>query len=386
MLESISDVNAERCGDGSTLMHVAVYYSHEDLIDILLQKGADINATNNLGQTPFLLKCQCMPGILPFLLQRGADPFLKDKEGRSGLHMAADSGKTDTLKMLLSEGLDINAVTLDGDTPLTCALSVDQQDSALFLLDQGADYHVNCLKSRRTILHFAASMRMGRIIERVLEAGDVDINAKDARGWTALALASRKGSTRLIRSLIAAGANMEAVEEMNDRPLHVSLITGNEDVAIYLIGQGVDVCVPGSYDRTPLHLAAESGCLRAAELILHRDITTEALDDFSRTPLSLCTAHPDLARLLIVHGANVNHADKGGWTPLHYAIDAYKVETFRLLVRAGANAATRALNDGLNVRDVIEDLADERMRRSFEDALDEETELRERLINSNQRV
>lgn len=371
MLEHISDVNSERCDDGSTLLHVAVHYSHRDLIGILLERGADINATNNLGQTPFLLKCQCLPDILPYLLEHGADPFAKDKEDHSGLHMAADAGKIATLKLLLKKGLSLTAVTSDGDTPLMCALTVGQEDTALFLMNNGADHRIKCMVYLRTILHYAADLSMEKIVERVLQSGDVDINAKDANGLTALGLACKRGSMKIVKTLIAAGADMESIEVANDRPLHMALINRNEDLAIHLIEQGVDICATGSYDRTPLHLAAAYGNPRAAQLILHRDTTTEALDDQSRTPLGDC-ADPVIVQLLIDHGANVNQADKNGWTPLHHAVAACNLEVFKLLLKGGADPYTRTDRDGMNVNERLDFMTNAELRWKFEDALDDE--------------
>ncbi|KAJ4367574.1 hypothetical protein N0V83_007158 [Neocucurbitaria cava] len=131
MLEAVPDVTKERADDGSTLMHVAVQYNRQDLIDILLQKGVDINTPDHHGQTPFLMKCwrhqpRNLPSLLPFLLERGADAFAKDKEGRSALHNAAYQGSIATIGLLLSKGLDIDAVTIDGETPLICALITAQ--------------------------------------------------------------------------------------------------------------------------------------------------------------------------------------------------------------------------------------------------------------------
>ena len=53
------------------------------------------------------------------LIRKGADPFLKDKDGSSLLHCAAQGGNTSIINELLSLGLQIDSKDLSGKTPLT---------------------------------------------------------------------------------------------------------------------------------------------------------------------------------------------------------------------------------------------------------------------------
>lgn len=378
MLESIPDVNADRCDDGSTLMHVAVRHSREDLVDILLQKGADINATNVLGQTPFHLNCQRYKNILPFLLTRGADLFAKDERGHTGLHMAAACGEIDNIKFLRSKGLDIEAVGIDKDTPLLRALAAGKEEAALYLLDHEANPLVECESTKKNILHYGAVLRMESVVERGLKLGGVDINARDKEGWTPLALACRNGSIKLVSMLLAAGANAEAMEDSEHIPLHISLITNNEEVALLLIDHGVDITGPGPQGRTPLYLAAEYNNPRAARLLLSKGAPTQALDEMSWTPLCMCI-DPAIARDLIDHGANVHHEDKYGWTPLHHAVENCHLDVFRVLLQRGAELNARGKDDGLTVHERINDIADEWLRHAFLDVVDEEVGSVERM-------
>ncbi|KAH7388685.1 ankyrin repeat-containing domain protein [Pyrenochaeta sp. MPI-SDFR-AT-0127] len=378
MLESIPNVNDDRCDDGSTLMHVAVRHSRADLVDILLEKGANIDATNGLGQTPFHLNCQRHKNILPFLLTRGADVFAKDKRGQSGLHVAAACGEIDNIKLLIAKGLDIEAKDLKGATPLLCALAAGKEEAALYLMDHGADPLIKCPAKSKNILHFAASSRMEKVIEKVLERGDVDINAKDHGCWTPLALACRNGSPNLVSTLLAAGANPEAIEDSYDTPLHISLITGNEEVALLLIDHGVNITAPGSAGRTPLHLAVEYDNPLATRRLLAKGVSIEALDESLCTPICMC-GNAIIAQELVDNGANVHHVDEDGWTPLHHAVSINNLVTFRVLLTAGAELTTRTKDDGLSVHERVDRIVDTWRRQNFLDAIDELVGSKERL-------
>ena len=76
------------------------------VMKLLLQHGASINATNSDGQTALILACYVeSPEMVQCLLEHGADPNIRDKEqGRTALHVAADFDHVATVKLLLKHG------------------------------------------------------------------------------------------------------------------------------------------------------------------------------------------------------------------------------------------------------------------------------------------
>ncbi|CAO2650642.1 Nn.00g019340.m01.CDS01 [Neocucurbitaria sp. VM-36] len=378
MLESVPDVAKERCYDGSTLMHIAVHYDRRDLINILIQKGVDINTPNVRGHTPFLKKCQRRARNLHFLLERGADVFVKDKQGQSALHIAAIHGSIDTMELLLSKGLDIDAVTVDGDTPLICALVVGQEQAALYLIDHGADTTARCYTMERCPVQSPPNRRTERVaVEKAPtfpECKDATTTTKSPKGWTQLALACRIGSIPLVRTLLASGLDPEATQDDLDRPLHIALISSHDALALHLITHaGVDVHARGSRNRTPLHLAAEYRNPRSAALLISRGASTHDVDDELCTPLCVCN-DAGITRLLVENGAELDYRDPWGWTPAHWAVERRSVGAFRVLVASGADVMARTEDDGLSVVERIEGIADERVRWRFLDVLEEEKE------------
>ena len=71
------------------------------------------------------------------LIQNGADPSLKDNEGFSLLHFAAQGGHTSIINKLLSLGLDVDLKDLYGKTPLIIAIEKNNSDAVKFLLSKG---------------------------------------------------------------------------------------------------------------------------------------------------------------------------------------------------------------------------------------------------------
>ncbi|KAH9324443.1 hypothetical protein KI387_004621 [Taxus chinensis] len=76
------------------------------------------------------------------VLDQGYAVDMKDSQGRTALHWAADRGHLKTLEILISKGADVNAKDMEGQTPLHYAFVCEQEDIARYLIDNGADASV----------------------------------------------------------------------------------------------------------------------------------------------------------------------------------------------------------------------------------------------------
>lgn len=372
MIDSIPDVNADRDDIGCTLLHAALHHEREDFIDILLGKGADIEATAASGYTPFILSSQRSPSMIPILIERGADVHARYKANAGALHAAAADGNIESLQFLINWGLDIEDQTANGFTPLACALTWGMEEAALCLLSQGASAHFQT-RGNLTALHFAARNGLDDVVEEILKQ-NVDIDAKDEKGWTALhevgftlpnlipslikVQACATGTPNTVSLLLAASASINSPLPNRDTPLHVSLINENEDIALLLIEHGADTAARASKNRTALHLAADYGLPRVARVLQDSGVCSAADTDIETwTPLCCCS-HPEIVEQLIEGGADVHYADQDGWTPLHQAVNSGDVEVAKLLVAAGAKLGCRTTDDGLTVMERAMDLED----------------------------
>lgn len=111
--------------DGWTPLHMAVFFGHIDLVRLLLDAGADIDALSKNGQdlTP-LHSALANPhharvGLL--LIEKGADITLAQSDGYTPLHYAAANGTDDVVIHLLAMNANRSAKTKDGKTPLDLA-------------------------------------------------------------------------------------------------------------------------------------------------------------------------------------------------------------------------------------------------------------------------
>jgi ankyrin repeat protein/Tfp pilus assembly protein PilF len=131
--------------DGSTALMYAVENGHEDAVHELLLASADPNTLNKSGSCALNLAAEySSEKIVEMLLNNGGDINLKNPLNFNSLmHFAAQSGQIPTMKILITKGIDINAVNKDGSTPLMSAVLMNQNDAVKLLLNHNADLNIS---------------------------------------------------------------------------------------------------------------------------------------------------------------------------------------------------------------------------------------------------
>jgi ankyrin repeat protein len=129
---------------GWTPLHFAAYAGNLETARLLLDQGADLEARakNKFESTPLQAAALCAQAdMIEFLIQRGANVKVKQVEGTTALHEAAILGNERMIRLLLDAGADVNAKMEDGRTPLDLALKVKQTKAAELLRARGAKDH-----------------------------------------------------------------------------------------------------------------------------------------------------------------------------------------------------------------------------------------------------
>ena len=232
------------------------------------------------------------------------------------LHIAIAFQSTEMIRGLISIGVDVNKSGDGRSSPLLVAARYGNLDGLELLLDNNVDVEVwNADLSMA--LHEAIRGDPGQkneIIHRLVKAG-VYVNARDARGQTALQSAVFHGSEldgKVVHCLVEAGLNIE-VEDWNK--------------------------------ETALSLAVKRGYLTTVQLLLQQGANIEVRGFAKETSLFCAVRYIDvfMAKLLLDHGVNIEARNRTGDTPLHMAVMNRHIEMVGILLKGGANAA--ACND-----------------------------------------
>ena len=126
--------------NGWTALMWAACNGHKDVCELLISKGADVNAKEDkLGATPLMYSAvNGHKDVCELLISKGADVNARDKDGWTPLMAAAKNGHKDVCELLISKGADINARDKDGKTALKYAIENKKNDVADFLRSKGA--------------------------------------------------------------------------------------------------------------------------------------------------------------------------------------------------------------------------------------------------------
>ncbi|XP_066028059.1 uncharacterized protein [Pocillopora verrucosa] len=273
-------------------------------------------------------------------------PRVENEESQSigdiSIVEAARNGYTDTVRLLVEKGADVNqsGSMISKVTKLILAARKGQTDIVWLVLKEAIDQNktVNwfCEHSPLT----AAARNGHPDIVRLLIENRADVNKGEwSIGDISIVGAARNDYTDTVHLLVKKGADVNQSGSMG-LPLTEAVKNGHTNIVRLLIENGADVN-KGGLD-TPLTEAAMNGHVFIVRLLIENgaDVNKGGLD----TPLTAAVrnGHTDIVRLLIQNGADVN---QGGLdTPLTEAVANGHTDIVRLLIKNGANVNQGGLN------------------------------------------
>jgi ankyrin repeat protein len=220
---------------GKPLLHIAIEYGQNDVVQLLLDHNADL--------------------------------FRLYFNGRTAIHEAVMWRHLDILKTLLDANLkrddrgsallqcDIDKRDSRGNTPLQIAAEFGYFDIVKLLIERGAQVNTSD-NLGKTPLHKAACTRNRNIVEYLINNG-ADPNIQDNEGLTVLQKAVRMGHLEVVKCLIEKNININAVDRAKRTALHHAAFKGLKDFVEYLVTKGIDVMATNEDGKTALKIAEE---------------------------------------------------------------------------------------------------------------------------------
>ena len=322
---------------GDTALHYACRGQKKRAVKYLLNKMANVNATNRNGITP--LHIAAMTGnhaIFDMLLEYGSDINVVDTEGNSVLAFACMQADDSMIERICHQFTFLSEFhpNFRGITPFRIALQNQNYDLVLYfakncwimrqkkmllnavslqnereiqsLLDIGAS--ANCCSDDswgRTPLHIAVSLGNLNIIKLLLSVG-ARVDAVDASGRNSLHIASMNGSVEIVKLLLLefpsfsflqnsngeentnTDAVLHAVDELGLTPFAHACQSGQMITAAFLIGQGASLLTKDIYGSGIQHMACRSGNISLVEWLLNGfDLDFTELNNYKQSPIDI---------------------------------------------------------------------------------------------------
>uniref|UniRef100_A0A3Q1FBW1 Ankyrin repeat domain 27 (VPS9 domain) n=1 Tax=Acanthochromis polyacanthus TaxID=80966 RepID=A0A3Q1FBW1_9TELE len=381
---------------GYTPLHVAAICGQAQLIDILVHKGAPVNATDYHALTPLHLACQRgYQGVTLLLLHYKANADAQDNNSNTPLHFACMYGHEDCVKALVY--YDVQTCHLDlqndkGDTALHMAARWGYEGIIQVLLENGASTHIlnkskesplQCaLNSKVNFFHFllpqspnrsplasdcssrrssvSSTSSLGseakpegdrvrhREVRYLLEWMDEDEEDEgDIRSEALLCHPLCQcpdcAPTQKLSVLQAGVLGVNSCNVDGFTPLHVAALHGHASLAALLIRHGASVNARTNQSATPLHLASQNSHIQVVRFLLECNAKLNKKDHYGNTPLihACLRGNLETATTLLQSNALVNIANLQGNTALHEAVRGGHQPLVELLLRGGASPGLR---------------------------------------------
>ena len=284
--------------EGGTLLHLACREGRIDVMHTLIQTfKTELNIRDDHNDTPLMKavkygRCETVKSLIS---DYGCDISIKGSNGYSLLHIAIVEGHMEMFEMLVSE-FGMSPIVIDGDdnTPLMLAMKKEKNELVLALLEK-----YSC-----------------------------GPNTKDNEGNSPLHVACMKGDLSLVQTLIAHGADLNALDEHGYTPLMTAVKYRNSEVVKLLHDHGCDINVTASNGWSLLHIAVSKGHIEMLKMLVSKiGMSPLVVDEAGDTPLHVCAklGHNDCVRSLLEDFQSpIYIRNRAGKTPIDVALGNVK--------------------------------------------------------------
>ena len=260
---------------GQTLLHFAAENNWVEVISQLLANGANCDVCGNEGNTPLIIATKnCEMSSVEILLRNGADPNIKDQNGDTAIHFASSS---EIAKLLLTHKAQPNVIDIMGYTPLQRACESGFYSIAIELLHSKADPNTAEGKFSRTPIYITAEKGYLMILTDLLNFGGNPNICLKSNEWTPLMIASVKGYIHIVNILLVneAHPNHQAIGGIT--ALHLATKRGFTSIVESLLNAGASPTIVDSNKETPIDIARNEKKMAILQLLM--DSNEEELYD-----------------------------------------------------------------------------------------------------------
>ena len=199
-------------------MFSAIEHGHLEVIKVLVSNRANLELKNKCGETPFMYCVKYgKEDIVKYLGDKNVEVNIQDKECNSSLHLATSNADIRMVKLLLDLDISIDLRNQEDETAIDIAKKHDSED----MKDVVELLRLKQIEHKK-VKSFLFACQYGDV-EEAKKKADIDIDAKNPDGDTALILATRAGKVGLCRFLLSEGSNIDHQNRKGQTALHIAV-------------------------------------------------------------------------------------------------------------------------------------------------------------------
>ena len=257
-------------------LSIAAEHGHDELVKLLLDEGADINAQGgSFGNALQAASCGGHKQIVKLLLDKGAEVNSQGGDYGNALQAASCGGHKQIVKLLLDKGADINAQGGSFDNALRAASHGGDKHIVKLLLDKGAE--VNAQGGLHgSFLQLLAYQGQTDLLRLVYEQYHADQGLVDSHGRSPLLLAARGGHLDTFNYLVNLNLETNIEDEKGDGLIHYAASNGSLQILnAVLHKQPTPTLYNGHW--SPLHWACRGGNPQVVERLVQEGFRSQSV-------------------------------------------------------------------------------------------------------------
>ena len=302
---------------GVNAIHVCAYYGLDSCLAILLDELPDVQIDSldeKLDQTPLMYAC--MRGhstAVSTCLKLGARVNLVNVKGNTAASLAILNGNPDIVTVMMA--------TKEIDPPLVLN-AVDRE------------------QFRRNLLMLAALHGYQSLLLEILGRPEIDVNYRDSKGYTALALAATTTHISVVKILLNY-VDVDLPNNIGSTPLIIAAEGGKHEMVMEMLKHNADWRLQNHDGHTAFVKAVIHGRAEVVKVLLAHKALEQSADGSRRTAMHIaCSAEetkPDMIDLLHEQGLEVDAKDDRSRTPLHHVCRIGNIEVAKALLALHAD-------------------------------------------------
>ena len=309
--------------NGDTPLHRAAYKNDPNLVYYLIKSGADINALDNIRQTPLEVAVRyrnnSTANVLLHLHQ-------EQKTIDNALEEAIKDSEVELVEILLQHGAN----------PSFKILEKAKEDVEKGLLEH--QKILSLLKKYRE-LRIKAILQGKNPRQIKFNPPPLQLQLLPPKQDPPLIKAIRRKDLNAVIGLISQGANPNTISKSASTALNIAIGSEHQEIAKILIEAGANLTLQNSQGYYPLYLATNINSIELICLLINNGAPVNQESAFDRSTALNLSNSVEISKLLLDKGADINHQSKLGNTPLFNAVENKNLLLVELLLDRGADVS-----------------------------------------------
>lgn len=236
----------------------AILHNQKPVVELLINH-VKINASNRLKITPLLYAVTTGNlEIVELLINHGADVNKPRNDGSTALMLAIYHNHIDIVRLLICRGANIKATNQNGLFPLAIAAYAKNNNIAKILIGAGAD--LNQPSANQTVLHIAVLRNNLELIYLLLR-NNADMYLFNRCGVSAFSLAITMGNIKAVDLFLKQGINLNhSTDILQNSGLHTAAIFNQREILRLLVSKGGNLRLLNENNETAIELLLAQSC------------------------------------------------------------------------------------------------------------------------------